>query len=564
MKKLAAILAIVGLGLAGFAGTCNLLLTSLTQIGTTDTYAGALQNNTGANFLAHKFKVAFVDINGNVIDQRTNVSGCLRSWQNGTSDFFSVASIQPAASTAAAIASLDYSQPLTGGTTLATSSTVTSVAASLNSTTLTVTGTLRNNDAVTLVQPNVCAVVYNSSGTILVTQMSSLADLAISTSANFSLSIAVPGSTISSNTVTVWADGLENNIPTTPISSVSTAVSAGANRLAFTTQPSATGSTGGIAFASQPVVTLYDQFNNVLTSSSASVTLTLSGGTAGAALTCNQAGNTVTAFNGTAAFTGCKINLANPSPATGYVLTASSLGATGAVSNAITITVGPAAQVGFTTQPSASTVSNVAFAQQPVVQIQDAGGNAVTSGAYATDSLQLSISSGPGGTLACTTNPIPASSGGATFLGCKLDKAGTYILRARDTSLPPPASPTLSDGFTASFTITPGTAAKLVFTTQPGTPATAGSPFVPQPVVQIQDASGNLVNTDSTDTVTLAINTGTGTLTCTNATVTASGGVATFAGCSLTPGAAAVYTLKATSPTTPALTQALSNSITVN
>ncbi|MHB8516664.1 MAG: hypothetical protein ACYDCT_14925 [Dehalococcoidia bacterium] len=443
MKKLAAILAIVGLGLAGFAGTCNLLQTSLTQIGTTDTYAGALQNNTGANFLAHKFKVAFVDINGNVIDQRTNVSGCLRSWQNGTSDFFSVASIQPAASTAAAIASLDYSQPLTGGTTLATSSTVTSVAASLNSTTLTVTGTLRNNDAVTLVQPNVCAVVYNSSGTILVTQMSSLADLAISTSANFSLSIAVPGSTVSSNTVTVWADGLENNIPTTPISSVSTAVSAGANRLAFTTQPSATGSTGGIAFASQPVVTLYDQFNNVLTSSSASVTLTLSGGTAGAALTCNQAGNTVTAFNGTAAFTGCKINLANPSPATGYVLTASSLGATGAVSNAITITVGPAAQVGFTTQPVGAAAGQ-ALATQPVVQVQDAGGNNVGVG-----SNQITLSVSPGSTasgLTCTSLTVTASSGVANFAGCTLTGAGTATLLAQATGL--------NQGTSASFTIT--------------------------------------------------------------------------------------------------------------
>ncbi|MDE3095874.1 MAG: FxLYD domain-containing protein, partial [Chloroflexota bacterium] len=222
MKKLAAILAVVGLGLAGFAGTCNLLQTSLTQIGATDTYAGALQNNTGANFLGHKFKITFVDAYGNIIDQRTNVSGCLRSWQNGTSDFFSVASTQPAASTVSAIASLDYSQPLTAGSTLATNSTVTGVTASLNSTTLTVAGTLRNNDAVTMVSPDVCAVVYNSSGNITVTQMSTLGSLNPGTSINFTMSITVPGSTVSSNTVTVWADGLENNVPTTPISSVST------------------------------------------------------------------------------------------------------------------------------------------------------------------------------------------------------------------------------------------------------------------------------------------------------------------------------------------------------
>ncbi|MDE3094683.1 MAG: hypothetical protein KGK07_01615, partial [Chloroflexota bacterium] len=352
------------------------------------------------------------------------------------------------------------------------------------------------------------------------------------TSINFTMSITVPGSTVSSNTVTVWADGLENNVPTTPISSVSTAVSAGASRLAFTTQPSATGTTGGIAFASQPVVTLYDVNNNVLTGSTASVTLTLSGGTAGAVLTCAQAGNTVTAFNGTATFSGCKINLAG----TGYVLTASSLGATGAVSNAITITVGPAAQVGFTTQPVGA-AAGAALATQPIVQVQDAGSNAVSSSGIA---ITLSVS--PGSTasgLTCTTNPVNTNaSGAAGFAGCTLTGAGTASLLAQATGLYPATS--------TSFTITPAGATKLAFKTPPSATATAGAPFAVQPVVVVQDAYGNTVTTSSAS-VTLAIAVGTGTLTCSQAsnTTAAVSGVATFSGCSLTP--AGTYQLNATS-----------------
>ena len=45
-------------------------------------------------------------------------------------------------------------------------------------------------------------------------------------------------------------------------------------------------------------------------------------------------------------------------------------------STSLTIAVGPAAKVGFTTQP-AGAVSAIAFATQPVAKIQDAGGNTI-------------------------------------------------------------------------------------------------------------------------------------------------------------------------------------------
>src|SRR5205085_4023168 len=63
--------------------------------------------------------------------------------------------------------------------------------------------------------------------------------------------------------------------------------------------------------------------------------------------------------------------------------------------------------------------------------------------------------------------------------------------------------------------------------TQPSATATAGIAFGQQPVVQVLDASGNLVTSDNTTLVTAARSTGTGTLLGTTS-VTAINGVATF------------------------------------
>src|SRR6266446_4978506 len=48
-------------------------------------------------------------------------------------------------------------------------------------------------------------------------------------------------------------------------------------------------------------------------------------------------------------------------------------------SPSITVNAGGAAQLGMQTQPSATATAGVAFAQQPVIQIQDAFGNLVSS-----------------------------------------------------------------------------------------------------------------------------------------------------------------------------------------
>src|SRR5207253_1030672 len=96
-----------------------------------------------------------------------------------------------------------------------------------------------------------------------------------------------------------------------------------------------------------------------------------------------------------------------------------------------------------------------------------------------------------------------------------------------------------------STTVNAGAATKVAFTTQPAG-ATGGTAFTTQPLIAIQDANGNTV-TSSRASVTVAIGTnpGGGTLSGTK-TLSASSGVATFAGLSIDL-AGTAYTLTATS-----------------
>ncbi|MBT2531025.1 hypothetical protein J7E83_02580 [Arthrobacter sp. ISL-48] len=318
--------------------------------------------------------------------------------------------------------------------------------------------------------------------------------------------------------------------------SVNFTVSLGtATKLCFTTQP--TSSTGGIAFSSQPVVAVQDAGGNTITTSSAPVTLSITT-PGGAALTCTT--NPVTAISGVSAFSGCSINR----PGT-YTLTAASGSLTNAVSTSITVTIGPAAKLGFTTSPTDTQVNTV-LAVQPVVAVQDAGGNTITT-STAPITLKITAPSG-GANLTCTTNPKSASSGIASFPGCKISKTGTRTLTA--------TSGTLAAGVSSSFNITGGTATKLAFTTSP-TDSTGGMAFPTQPVVAVQDVNGN--TTSSTASVTLTITTPAGAaLSCTANPKPAVAGVATFAGCNINK--TGTYTLTATSGS---LTATASTSFTI-
>jgi trimeric autotransporter adhesin len=283
-----------------------------------------------------------------------------------------------------------------------------------------------------------------------------------------------------------------------------------ATQLAFTTQPA--GATGGSAFTTQPVVAAEDAAGNTVQDYTGTVALSiLRGGTAGATLS----GCAGTFRSGVTSFSGCKIDKAGNA----YVLQASDRTLSGS-SSAFNVTVGLAAQLLFSTQPGGGAVSSTAFPTQPAVTAADAGGNTVTS--YA-GTVALTILSGPAGaTLSGCAGVL--SRGVTTFSGCKLDKAGSYVLRASDRTI---------TGDSAAFTVVAGAATRLVFSTQPGGGATGGTAFPTQPVLTAQDAAGNTA-TSYAGTVALSIASGGAAgATLSGCAGTLSAGVTTFRGCAI-------------------------------
>ena len=335
-------------------------------------------------------------------------------------------------------------------------------------------------------------------GTVSMTAVSGVADFS-----NNPFFIISAGS---NKILTATATGL-----TSATSTSFSITSAAANTLSFTTQPSTT-TVAGADFATQPVVTVQDQFGNTVTSSTESITLSLTTGTGTLSGT-----TTVSASSGVATFSGLNINLAGANK----VLSASSAGViTATTSPAFSIIPAAVNKLAFTTQPSATTVAGTAFATQPVVTVQDQFGNTVTSSSAA---IALTLTTGTG-TLSGTTT-VSASSGVATFSGLNINLVGANKVLTASTA-----------GVTSAttspvFSITPAIASKLIFTTQPSLLTIQNIIFDQQPVVTVQDRFGNTV-TSSSANIVLSISTGTGVLSGTT-TVSASSGVATFSGLSI-------------------------------
>ena len=155
--------------------------------------------------------------------------------------------------------------------------------------------------------------------------------------------------------------------------------------------------------------------------------------------------------------------------------------------------------------------------------------------------------SGYTGTFPITTSDAAAavsinytftsSDAGIHTFNMTLKTAGTESITAADTS-------NGSINGSTNETVTAGAASKLVFGQQP-TAAVAGAAIAPAVTLQVVDAFGNLLTSDSTDQVTIAMGTnpGGGVLSGTT-TATVSGGIATFGTLSIST-AGTGYTLVA-------------------
>jgi len=281
------------------------------------------------------------------------------------------------------------------------------------------------------------------------------------------------------------------------------------SRLAFTTEPA--GAAVRTAFTTQPVVTAQDAGGNTVTTYNRTVTLSIvkNSGASGATLS----GCSGTLSGGITTFAGCTLDKV----ASDYQLRASD-GTRSTDTNAFAVVAGPAVRLDFTTNPSSSPTAGSSFSTQPVVTAYDVDGNVATG--Y-TGAVALSIRSGPAGGL-LTGCAKTLRSGVTTFSTCKLDKVGSYVLLASDG--------TLTDDSTI-VTVNPGAATSLSFTTQP-VDALINTNFPTSPVVTAFDAFGN-VATGYSNTISLAIKSGTGTsgATLSNCSASQSNGVATFRSC---------------------------------
>jgi len=317
-------------------------------------------------------------------------------------------------------------------------------------------------------------------------------------------------------------------------SAVSTAfdVNAGtATTLAFSTQPTTTGSGAAISPAVRVVV--QDAQGNTVTGATNTITLAIASGTGTTGATL---GGTVTraAVGGVATFSNLNIDKSG----VGYRLGATATSLTPVTSTPFDVTAGPATHLAFSVQPS-DAIAGAPITPAVKVAILDASDNVVTT---ATDSIYTNFTVSYGGTPSGTFRQ-KAVNGVATFNDLSINKAHTdYRLQTLsiDRDLGVVASNT--------FTVNVGPPDRLAFVVQPRD-VMAEVVFDSALQIVVQDNQGNTVNT-STTSVAVAITTGTGATGAAlsgTATRSADTGVATFGDLSI-DSAGIGYTLTATSP----------------
>jgi autotransporter-associated beta strand protein len=367
------------------------------------------------------------------------------------------------------------------------------------------------------VQPSDVTAGLADSPSIVVDIEDQFGNIVTSDSSNMTLSVASgPGSL--SGTVTVAAssgvvtlsnvilDTAGNHTLTasegglTPATSNSFVVSpAAAAKMVYGVQPSDV--TAGVADSPSIVVDIEDQFGNIVTSDSSSVTIAVATGPGLPTGTL-----TATASSGVATFSNVILDTTG-----NYTLTTSDGSLTSATSNSFAVTPAAAVTLVYGIQPS-NAITGAANSPSIVVDVEDQFGNIVTGDS---SNVTLSIASGPGSLTGTLT--VAASGGVATFSNITLHTAATYTLTASDDSL----TSTTSN----SFTITAAIASRLVFEVQPSK-VNVGIADNPSIVVYVEDHFGNIVTSDSSS-VTVSVASGPGSTSGT-LTVAVSNGVATF------------------------------------
>ena len=185
-----------------------------------------------------------------------------------------------------------------------------------------------------------------------------------------------------------------------------------ATQLAMVTTPA--GARDSTVFSTQPAVRLKDAGGNNVAQSGVSVTVGINtgSGTLGPPST-----TAVTDGSGIATFAGLFI-----AGSGSHSLAFGSAGLTGVNSDAFTVNA--ATKLALITDVGGAVVDDVAFPQQPVLELQDANSLAVTKSGV---SVTASKATGTG-TLAGTTAVNTASTGRATYTNLKIQGTGNHSL----------------------------------------------------------------------------------------------------------------------------------------
>jgi adhesin/invasin len=325
------------------------------------------------------------------------------------------------------------------------------------------------------------------------------------------------GGSVGANTLTATTGALSTTFS-------ASAVAGTGSVLAIGPSPSPT-TPSGVPFVRQPAVQLWDANHNNVQTAGVVITASVTSGTA----TLTNATAT-TGPTGLATFTA----LTATGPLGNFVITFATPGYTPVLVGPFAIVAGSPSTIALSAGNNQTAATSTAVAIPPAVIVTDAGGNpvagvSVTFGVI-TPGAQISNGTTTGTTLSVVTNNSGVAALASWTLGAT---AQSYTLNATATGLS--GSPVV---FTA--TATAGPASQLAFVVQPPSTATIGAALVPQPSIQLKDASGN--NVATAGVVVNALISAGGTLVNSSATTNGSG-VATFSGLGFT-GATGNFTLQ--------------------
>lgn len=316
------------------------------------------------------------------------------------------------------------------------------------------------------------------------------------------------GVTPGTYTTTAEVAGLSGS----PITFTSTATVGPAAKLTIVTQPSSTAQSG-VPLETQPVIQLQDAAGNDVALAGRAITAGVIGGSVTGATASTDA-------SGKATFTSLAIV---GSAGQSFQITFTSGVLLPATSDLVTLSPGNVGKIAFTATPPTTVSAGVVWVQHPVVQLQDAAGNAL---AIPDVNIVANIQTG-GGTLNGTKTVATDDNGQAEFTDLSISgKAGARTVRFRNPALP------VSAAITATVNVVAGPASKISAASDVSQNGTAGTAVAEPPAVLVADAFDNPV---ADIAVTFAVTAGGGTIAPTTPVPTGADGIAALTSWTLGP-----------------------------